>query len=514
MSDKRVLLLLEGTYPYVRGGVSSWVHQMIVGLPEYRFDIVFVGGSRAHYGKLQYELPANVGDLRIWYLEDAWLTRKGARCPGNEVHFAESDRYHDVLRAAPADCSAEISGLLALVTGSPAAISHDDFLFSYAAWRSIVSSYEKYCTDPNFLNYFWTVRSMHAPVFLLAEIAREVEPPQIIHSVSTGYAGLLGAMLKTRHPESSFLLSEHGIYTKERKIDLSQADWIQDPRSDLDVGLTEDASYIRKLWIDFYQQVGLMTYESADPIISLYEGNRERQVTDGAQRAKTLVIPNGISLERYSDAMSQRDEKPPKVVGFIGRVVPIKDVKTFVRAMRTIVSAVPEAEAWIIGPTEEDEDYANECESLVQGLGLEGKVKFLGFQNVPEMMPQLGLMVLTSISEAQPLVILEAYAAGVPCVATDVGSCRELIEGGSAEGDRELGHAGAVTAIANPGETAQACIELMTDDEKWRQAQTAGYERVTRFYTEELMFERYANLYEAALESAPDHSAETAADTG
>jgi len=57
-------------------------------------------------------------------------------------------------------------------------------------------------------------------------------------------------------------------------------------------------------------------------------------------------------------------------------------------------------------------------------LGLEGKVHFLGFQNIQDILPQLGLMVLTSISEAQPLVILEAWAAGTPVISTDVGSCR------------------------------------------------------------------------------------------
>ena len=67
--------------------------------------------------------------------------------------------------------------------------------------------------------------------------------------------------------------------------------------------------------------------------------------------------------------------------------------------------------------------------SLVRSLGLENHVKFLGFQKVEDLMPKIGLIVLSSISEALPLVILEGYAAGVPTVSTDVGSCRQLIEG-------------------------------------------------------------------------------------
>ncbi|MEI8707434.1 GT4 family glycosyltransferase PelF [Pseudoalteromonas sp. B62] len=63
-----VLLLLEGTYPYVRGGVSSWVHQIIEGLPHYNFELVFLGGAPEHYGEIQYTLPKNVTKLHVHYL--------------------------------------------------------------------------------------------------------------------------------------------------------------------------------------------------------------------------------------------------------------------------------------------------------------------------------------------------------------------------------------------------------------------------------------------------------------
>ena len=93
-SQADVLILLEGTYPYVRGGVSSWVHQMIRGLPEYKFELLFIGGSRKHYGELQYELPDNVTDLNIHYLEDAWKLYKGKRNDGPRDRFEESENYH------------------------------------------------------------------------------------------------------------------------------------------------------------------------------------------------------------------------------------------------------------------------------------------------------------------------------------------------------------------------------------------------------------------------------------
>lgn len=114
-------------------------------------------------------------------------------------------------------------------------------------------------------------------------------------------------------------------------------------------------------------------------------------------------------------------------------------------------------------------------------------------------MPRLGVLVLTSISEAQPLVILEAWSAGTPVVSSDVGSCREMIEGASEE-DRALGRAGEVVSIADPQATASAVLRLLGSPQHWQQAQAVGLTRVERYYSDELMFERYRQLYRAALE--------------
>ncbi|MEI8633494.1 GT4 family glycosyltransferase PelF [Vibrio sp. PP-XX7] len=222
---------------------------------------------------------------------------------------------------------------------------------------------------------------------------------------------------------------------------------------------------------------------------------RQRQLRDGAPATRTQVIPNGIHLERFASAYAERSDHIPLVVGLIGRVVPIKDIKTFIRAIKETQYRLPGIEGWIIGPTEEDPDYVHECQLLVESLELQQHVKFLGMQNVVEMLPQLGLVALTSISEAQPLVLLEAMAAGVPVLASDVGSCREIIEGVTDE-DRSLGNAGYVVPIASPGATAQAIIDILQDPIHWQQRQAVGLQRVQRFYDEKLMFTRYQHIYE------------------
>ena len=256
--------------------------------------------------------------------------------------------------------------------------------------------------------------------------------------------------------------------------------------------------YQELLWLRYFESLGRLIYKASNPIISLYEKNRERQITDGADRDRTKVIPNGMEIERFLTLRAQRPEKIPLVIGLLGRIVPIKDIKTFIRGMRTVVTQLPEAEGWLIGPDDEDKEYAQECRDLVLELELEKNVHFLGFQKISDILPRLGLLVLSSISEAFPLVLLEAYASGLPVVTTDVGCCREIIEGSSDE-DRALGCAGIVVPIANPEAIAEAIITLLTDENRWYSAQRAGIQRVESYYTHSRMLDGYKTIYDQAL---------------
>src|SRR6266849_5999577 len=65
-----VCLLLEGTFPYVPGGVSAWVDQIVRGLPHLKFALVYIGSKKELTGKAYYKLPANVVELKEIYIFD------------------------------------------------------------------------------------------------------------------------------------------------------------------------------------------------------------------------------------------------------------------------------------------------------------------------------------------------------------------------------------------------------------------------------------------------------------
>lgn len=492
-----ITLLLEGTYPFIRGGVSSWVHQIIEGLPQYTFSIIFLGSRKGDYGGPQYILADNVVHLECHYLWDPFFSSTPKACKGNEKYLQEASKLHDWFRNPCTGLNESDLKRLLVSLGEPSGFTAEEFYFSDAAWRQICDDYNRYNEGNSFIHYLWAIKSTHIPLFMLASIAHKFSMTTgAFHTISTGFAGFLGVLLNYRTGRP-LILTEHGIYTKERKIDL-QTLFIKEHRDSLSDMLYMGMQYQELLWIRYFESLGRIIYKASNPIISLYESNRKRQIADGAEPGRTQVIPNGMEIDRFLPARAQRPEKIPLVAGLLGRVVSIKDIKTFIRAMRTVVAQLPEAEGWLIGPEEEDPEYVEECKSLIQELGLEEKIKFLGFQQVTDILPRIGVLVLTSISEAFPLVLLEAFGSGLPVVTTDVGACREIIEGNSDE-DRALGCAGMVTPIADPEATAEAVIKLLTDESRWHAAASAGLQRLEKYYTQSGMLNSYKKVYGDAL---------------
>lgn len=489
-----VLLLLEGTFPFVAGGVSSWVNQIIRGFPEIRFGAIFLGSRSDDYGDMRYPMPDNLVHLDVTYIYENRDNPPIVPTHAPVSVMADVEHMHDKLydNMRHPDCLRLFSDLMN-EAGPDGQLTQEVFLYSKEAWEFVKKSYRQRSTDPSFVDYFWTIRTIHTPFWRLREAALRAPRARIYHSISTGYAGILGLLLKHRDPRP-FILSEHGIYVKERKIDLYQAQWLKDNRSVFERDPSR-LSYFRQLWIRFFEHLGYLTYQAANDIVALYEANRQRQVVDGAPPALTCNIPNGIDIALYAPLRKQRPATPPPVLCLIGRVVPIKDIKTFIRATRAIVNLMPQAEAWIAGPEDESPEYAHECRELATQLGLQDKVKFLGFQKLTELLPRIGLVVLSSISEALPLVILEGYAAGVPTVSTDVGSCQQLVYGLPGE-DEAIGASGRVVRIADPEALAQAAVELLGDPLEWQRASDAAIRRVETYYSQSMMFERYRALYE------------------
>jgi len=498
-----VCLLLEGTFPYVRGGVSTWVKQIIEGLPHLSFSIIFLGANQGEYNEPAYEIPENVVHLEQHFLlgDDVKSTQKNKRfwqrTELKSEQFKQSNKLHSMLTDSDGVIDRSVAKSFAQLLIGPGAITESELKHSKLAWQTIKEKYDQAPKGLDFNHFFWTVRAVHAPLFILARIAENAPSAGVYHSVSTGYAGFLGSLISSQN-STPFIISEHGIYSKERELDLAQVDWIPEELDPFKVGLNDNMNYLRSVWIRFFKSLGKISYTTANEVFTLYNGNRLRQIADGASEKKLTIVPNGVNVDRFKLVRRASDSPVPPVLALIGRVVPIKDIKNFIRAMRIIRAKVPSAEGWLVGPQDEDPDYMRECKLLVESLDLVNCVKFLGFQSPDDIFPKIGLSVLTSVSEGQPLVMLEGFAAGIPAVATDVGSCSELVYGVDDE-DKAIGSSGAIVPIANPSEFAEAALSLLRDENKWYTARDAAIKRVETYYDEKDMIRRYADVYKHQL---------------
>lgn len=498
-----VCLLLEGTYPYVQGGVSEWVHQIVTGLPEVTFALFFMGSNREQALKKYYTPPANVLSLTEVFIFEPLPAAELVPTPHTAAQRAA---VYAALRAfyfAPDD-AARLPAFWAVIDALDAAeaagapFTFGNLLKDEEAWGLVMDVCERLAPEESFIDFFWVARFVHLPVWTALRARRHLPPARMYHSVSTGYAGLLGAFAARRR-RTPYLITEHGIYTKERIAEISQATWIYDPQSRyFDIG--EGLGAFKQLWINLFVFLGEVSYAGAHRIVSLFEGNTALQIEFGAEARRLEVIPNGIDPAKFDAALAQRTARlaaglgPDIVVGFIGRVVPIKDLKTLIRAARSVVAREPRAVFHLIGPTEEDPDYFDECQQMVALLGLEKKVLFRGPQNVREILADLDVCLLTSISEGLPLIILEAFAAGVPCVVTDVGACRELIFGRTPE-DKALGRAGQLTKICSPLDTADAVLRVISSAETLLTMGRAGRLRAERHYRQVEIMGKYRAFY-------------------
>lgn len=78
----KICLIAEGCYPYVVGGVSSWMHHLIQAFPGQEFILLTIVANRSWSGKFVYELPENVTEVHELYLEDYdWSAKSGRKNP-------------------------------------------------------------------------------------------------------------------------------------------------------------------------------------------------------------------------------------------------------------------------------------------------------------------------------------------------------------------------------------------------------------------------------------------------
>ncbi|MBI2469458.1 MAG: glycosyltransferase [Candidatus Rokubacteria bacterium] len=246
----------------------------------------------------------------------------------------------------------------------------------------------------------------------------------------------------------------------------------------------------------------------ADCVLVNGEAVRQWLVAERFEPAKIAVIRNGIDLSRFRgkanggavrDALRVPRDVP--LVAVVARLHPLKGIEYFLEAAAIVARRFPDARFLLVGDAftirndaiVSDVAYRRELERRASRLGLDGRVVFTGSRlDVPELLSEVAVSVLPSLSEGLPNAVLESMAAGVPVVATRVGGTPEAVEDG-------------VTGLLVPPRDAEALTRaissLLENPDLAARVGATGRERVTAHFSLERMVRETESLYARLLAS-------------
>jgi len=237
---------------------------------------------------------------------------------------------------------------------------------------------------------------------------------------------------------------------------------------------------------------------SAKPDTILYNSHvaRDQHQNYGYRAEQGQVIPNGFDTRQWRPNLRAREKtrmmlnmkSEDLLVGFVGRYHTMKDIPTFLRAMRLLMNSNQRVHCVMVG-----QDIGWENPELVSEISMlpTSKIHFLGLRDdIPMLMPAFDLCCQSSLGEAFPNVLGEAMACGVPCVSTDVGDSRYI-----------LGDVGRVVPSANPAALSEAMNDLLKlSVEERRQIGALSRSRIEERFSLAATVDQYLSLYKRMME--------------
>ncbi|WP_406182309.1 GT4 family glycosyltransferase PelF [Streptomyces sp. NBC_01006] len=464
---RHVTMLTEGTYPHVHGGVSTWCDQLLRGMPEVDFNVIALTGSGRE--PVTWELPRNVYRHTIVPL---WgpVPGRGRRSPlRGKAHRRFTATYetflHSLLDPTQGGFSEALHELALLARAgrlAPALRSETVLRLLMAVWtRPGLPTAAAQPTVHDALTATDLIE--HA----LRPLSVRIPPDSVAHSVSSGLATLpaLAAKYLDKVP---FLLTEHGIYLRERYLGYRTA---------------EQRWPVKALLLGFYRELNTEGYRQADLITPCNQYNRRWEERGGAAPDRIRTVYNGVDPYAFPDA-GPEPEVP--TLSWCGRIDPIKDLETLIRAYAFMREELPALRLRLFGPVPAGcEEYKLRLEELGAELGVADGISYEGrIEQVAQAYAAGSIVMLSSISEGFPFSIIEAMSCGRTTVSTDVGGVREAV-----------GDTGLVVPPREPETMARAALALLRDDERRAELGRRSRKRVVEKFTLHQSVDGFRHIY-------------------
>jgi polysaccharide biosynthesis protein PelF len=468
----RILLVSEGCYPFHPGGVSLFCDQLIRGMPQHSFTAV----ALSVYGndRVVWQKPENlveIIDLPLW----GRRPRRPAGRPAPSVEFTR--HYARLLHSMFSPLTRPEEGHAAA-----AFVSALRGLYEYAQQRDLTSavtsndSIDLLCrawhnagfdsSHPRALGRLSLSDALLAAERMEHLLRPLCHPPlraDICHLAMNGVSALVGLSSKWAYG-TPLLMSEHGIYLRERYLALAED------------GVSQA---VKVIMMRFHRRLAAGAYRSADALAPHSQYNRRWQLQGNAAPRNMQTMYNGINPSEFPAAQSEPAD--PTIV-FLGRIDPLKDLHTLIRAFVLVREKIPHARLRIFGPVPPgNEQYRDSCAQLIAQLRLGDAATLEGpIDHQTDAYRAGHIVALTSVSEGFPYTVVESMCMGRPQVCTNVGGVSEAV-----------GNAGFVVPPRDHVAVAKACVVLLADPDLRHTLGQRARQRVLERFT----LERWSNAY-------------------
>ncbi|OIJ62570.1 GT4 family glycosyltransferase PelF [Streptomyces mangrovisoli] len=461
----RVTLLTEGTYPHSHGGVSVWCDQIVTGMPDIDFDVVAVTGTGRE--PIVWDLPAQVSKV---VTAPMWGPAPDGEPPRGRAERRLAGAYERFVTALLDPCAEDgFAPALSALAAAAADGRLSPFLRGDRALAVLTGVWNR----PGMVvrESRPTLHDALTATTLLEHALRPLAapPPEdgVAHAVSGGVAVLPGLTALERHGVP-LLLTEHGVYLRERYLGYRTAPYRWP---------------VKAVVLGFFRLLAEETYRRAALITPGNRYNRVWEERGGADPALIRTVYNGVDPAAFPPA-GPEPEGP--VLSWAGRVDPIKDLETLIRAFALVREQLPGARLRLFGGTPRGgEAYRERCEALAAGLGAGDAVTFEGrVDDIKDAYAAGNVVMLSSISEGFPFTLIEAMSCGRATVSTDVGGVREAV-----------GDSGLVVPPRDPAAMAAAALELLADPARRRAMGEAARLRVIEQFTLRQTVDAFRAIY-------------------
>jgi polysaccharide biosynthesis protein PelF len=495
MNRISVLLTTEGTYPFHKGGVSTWCHVLTQKLPEIDFKILAIAANP--YLSCQYDLAPNILQLikiPLWGTDDP--VEYSWRFPCSRAlksKFATTEktiaRYflpvfeqflHGVLYN-----SIEMNNLGDLLLNLHRYFLRYDYhqtMISQTVWRIfqrlLLGNWQKSDRDPSMAEITEAIRLFYR---LFIPIHVPVPVTDLTHSSAAAFCGLSCVLAKLDRG-TPYLLTEHGVNIREQYLNLHRS---------------IDSPFVCQFLYCLMGTVVKLNFYYADIISPVCEYNSRWEKWWGVPQEKIKVIYNGADPEVFKPTPPVAKERP--IILNVGLIFPLKGQLDLIKAAAIVRKKFPDVEFRFYGKAS-DLAYFEECQQLVKKFQLESIVNFAGFTSEPwRAYSEADIVVMSSISEGFPFAVVEAMLSAGTIVATDVGGVREAIA-----------DTGLMVRAKRPDEMAEAIIKLLSmSATERREYGKKALARALALFTQKTFLDEHLKIYYNLLDREGNKKRET-----